>query len=203
VQTGGIAQDNLQEKKFMSYTPTTFTDGAPPGISAEYLNGVESMLTSINSAATDGNISAVSGVLACLGLNANPEVVTKNGTTGTATLYQVLTGSVKAAILTFNNYQNSSASEQTIALPVAFTSKAWVFTGNFSNNLRLTPYYGGSASLSNVRVLTSFSTGGGTGSLVSQINAFSVAQITSHFDAIGLGVSETGTSTDLVFIVGM
>jgi len=188
----------------MAYTPFgPWTDAAPPGIDASFLDGLETYLQSVNSAATDSNISAISGVLTSLGLSPNPPVVTVTGTSGTATLYQFLQGSVKAAILALNSYQNSSATEQSIHLPVAFTNKAWIFTGNFTNNLRLTPYFGGSASANNMRVLTGLSTGGGSGSLVTPINAFSIGQITNHFDAIGLGVSETGTTTDLVFIVGM
>lgn len=56
----------------MSYTRFgPFTDGSSPGISAEFLNPVEDQLVAMNSAATDADISAASGVLTALGLVLN------------------------------------------------------------------------------------------------------------------------------------
>jgi hypothetical protein len=53
----------------MAYTRYgPFTDGTAPGVSAEFLNPVEDTLVALNSAATDSNISAASGILTLIGL---------------------------------------------------------------------------------------------------------------------------------------
>lgn len=189
----------------MAYTPYgPWTDGGAPGVSAEFLNPLETFLQSVNSAATDSNISAASGIMTVLGMVNNVAAVTITGTTGgSASLYQFLRGNVKACILYLNNYQNNSATEQVISLPQAYTAKAFIFTGNLGGGMQLRPYTGGTAPISQVRVTTSLAATGGNALVQNTIYANSIGRFTSGFDAIGLGTSETATTADIVFIVGI
>jgi hypothetical protein len=186
----------------MAYTPFgTWNNGTSPGISAAFLNALEAFLILINSGATDSNISAASGILTTLGIKANPTVVSVTGTTaGTATLYQALQGSVKLAVLAQNGYRNSTTTEQVITLPVGFTYKGFLLTGNTAS---LRPYTGASAQTNTARVLTGLSTSGGSTNLQSSVPLYSIGYISGSFDGIGLGISQSTPLADIAIIVGM
>lgn len=185
------------------YTPLgPFTPGGAPGISSSFLNNVESYLQSINSAATDGSISSAAGILTVLGLQVNPTVVTVSGTTaGSATLYQVLSGTIKLVFLAFSNYQNNTSTQQTIAIPTPFNGQAFVFTGA---SPLLEPYRSGSLLGNATRVLTSLSnaTGGGQIQIQNFIPPQSFGIFTSPPDAIGLGVSQSTAIGGIAFMIG-
>lgn len=187
----------------MVYTPSgPFTPGGAPGISSSFLNNVEAFLASVNSAATDGNISAAGGFLTMLGLNVNPAAVVVNGTTGgTATLYQVLSGSVKLAFLAFSNYQNNTSTQQTISLPTPFNGQAYIFTGA---SPLLEPYRSGSLLGNATRVMTTLSnaTGGGQIQIQNFIPPQSFGIFTSAPDAIGLGTSQSIAIGGIAFMIG-
>src|SRR5260370_30409924 len=79
-----------------------FSNGGPPGIDASFLNALEAFI-----AWSEGDGSTP---------------VTVAGTTaGSATCYQFIQGGLKAFFLLFNGYRNATATEQFLALPVAFT----------------------------------------------------------------------------------
>lgn len=190
-----------------SYVKTgPFTNGTAPGINGTFLNTVENAL--VNSV-IDPNVAANgSGTVTLLGLicngaiQTNPSVVTVNGTTsGAAQLYQFLVGTVKGAILYLNGYRNATTTEQTISFPTPFTSKCLVMTGNIQNTL--TPYFGGSAESNTIRIYTSLASSGGAGTLSSTIKLYSIGFITSNFDAIGLGISQSTATNDIVIFLGL
>lgn len=191
----------------MPYTPAgPFTPGGAPGISAAALNGFDNALAGLNSAASDGSISSVAGVLTALGLIANggiqgnPTPVVVNGTTnGTATLYQVLTGTVKVCFLSFSNYQNSTATQQTISFPSPFAGSAFIFTGGTPV---LEPFRSGSLLGNSTRVLSSIAVGGGVSIVQNFIANWSIGYFTANPDAIGLGVSQSATFGGFALIIG-
>lgn len=75
----------------MSYTKYgPFTDNGAPGISAEYENGVETFLSSINAAATDANITSNG--------NGGLSLVKVNLTNGSFSRMAVLGGSASQTI---------------------------------------------------------------------------------------------------------
>src|SRR5687767_15023506 len=163
----------------MPYTPTgPFSNGGAPGISADFLNAVETMLDGINTSAEDTNISANgSGMLTLLSLAINTTAVSGTGTTaGSAQLYQFMRGTLKIAILHFNGYRNASATEQTIALPVAYTTKCFVF---MATGKPVRPYSGGSPQSSSVRVITALAAGGGTTVIHDDLSGASIGWFTS------------------------
>lgn len=122
----------------MSYTIFgPFADGGAPGISAEFINPVETFLASINSAATDANISANgSGLLTLIGLvfgtggkiqmpNPSAQALTNGNTISIPGPFIKVTtaGNVTGIILTAGSvtnqiillYQSSSAGTVTFA----------------------------------------------------------------------------------------
>lgn len=159
-----------------------FNSGAPPGLDSPFFNNVESWIQQV-----EGDIGSVP----------------VNGTTaGTATMYQFLQGTVKAFFMFFNSYRNSTATEQQIALPVAFTTWALWWAG-------ATPavhiYNSGSQVNSAIFQVTSEPSAGGAGgiSVQSQINGYSYGEIAHAFDHIGLGVSMGQTQTGGLFVIGI
>jgi hypothetical protein len=190
----------------MSYTPTTFNNGGAPGISASYLNGVENMLASINSAATDGSISANgSGILTLLGLVNNDAGQSIVGTTsGTATLYQFLRGNVKAFFLYFTGYRNSTSTEQKITLPQAFAHYAHYYAAGGIPQMHF--YNGGSQVNGKISTITNFPSPPGPGNSTSGLNAINglgYGDVSNAFDAIGLGVSLPQSYTTGLFVIGI
>jgi hypothetical protein len=88
-----------------AYVPTgPWTNGAAPGISASFLGTLENWIQQ-----TEGDIGGAS---------------VSGSTSGTATLYQTLQGTAKYVLIVVSSNYNSTL--KTIALPVAFTTRASV-----------------------------------------------------------------------------
>jgi hypothetical protein len=190
----------------MSYTPYgPFTDAAPPGISSSFLNPLEGFLQTINSAATDSNVSSSSGVVTMLGLVNNDAGVTISGTTsGSATLYQFLRGNVKAFFLYFNGYRNSTSTEQKITLPQAFAHYAHYYAAGGIPQMHF--YNGGSQVTGKISTIINFPSPPGPGNSTSGLNAINglgYGDISNAFDAIGLGVSLPQAYTTGLFVIGI
>lgn len=126
---------------------------------------------------------------------------TINGTTaGTAELLEFFTGSkLKAWLLYFNGYQNNSATEQRITLPVAFTAKCLIWTGNTKP---ITSWNGGSINTNGARVATSIGAGGFGMTIQNAVSASSYGEFTGAFDQIGLGTNQVGPSTEIAIGIG-
>ena len=185
----------------MAYTPTgPFVNGGAPGISAPFLNNMENYLQLLRTA--DVNITANgAGLLTALALAINTPPVTITGNTaGTATLYQVLQGTVKLAVLSMNGYRNNTGTEQVIYFPVPYSNKAVVITGATQS---LHSYYGGNQQNNTIRCFTGLVAGGGSSSIQSNINQYSIGIFTNNFDAIGLGTSQSTTYNDIMVIIGL
>lgn len=106
-----------------TYSPVgPWTNGAPPGINKSFLDGIENFLAATgagwdSNASWDGN-----GILTLLGLALNTTgTPLSGGSSGTATLYQPLRGTIKFALVVCSNFK-TGGSNQTIALPAAFTT---------------------------------------------------------------------------------
>ena len=127
---------------------------------------------------------------------------TIEGTAGSATLYESIQEDipVKTVVLAFNNYQNASGEEQTIALPTPFTFKALTFTGNVK---RVTPYLNGTALTNSVREITGLSANGGEVSIQDALASEGFGAITGPFDALGLGSNEVSLANDILVLVGI
>lgn len=191
----------------MSYPPYgPWTDNLSPGISAEFLNPLESFLQTINSASTDSHITADgSGLMTLLGLVNNAPPVTVNGTTaGSAQLYQFLRGSVKGILVHFTGYRNSTTTEQTLALPQPFTTYGLFLAGGGNPPIHI--YLSGSVVSSRFDVVNGFPTAignPGASNINSVINGLQFGDVQNAFDAIGLGISQTQTFTAGVLIIGI
>src|SRR5690242_17154176 len=105
----------------MSYTPFgPWTNGSSPGISAAFLNALEAFLVLINSAATDGNISAASGVLSAV------NALLTGGLLGKSTAGDIIDASTTTTILKAQTAINLSINGSTIG---AISSGGADFTG--------------------------------------------------------------------------
>lgn len=185
-----------------------YTNNAGPGIDQSFLNAVEAFLLAgwFDSQITSNG----SGVMTSLGqvvngaLKVNPTPVTVTGTTaGNATLYQFLQGTLKAFFLFYNGYRNSTATEQTLTLPTAFTTYA-IF--HASGGIPPTHIYsGGSVLSSKFEVVTGLPVGSGAGATSTQsaANGFSYGDITSGFTGVGLGTSQGQTFVGGLLIIGI
>ncbi len=167
------------------YTATgPFTNGSAPGLAAAFFNNIETWIQQ-----TEGDTGAVS----------------VSGTTaGTATLYQFFQGTLKGFFLYFAGYRNSTATEQYLTLPVAFTTYAGfiafggipqthIATGTTNINSKISDW-------------SAFPTGSGAGAInaaLNQMNGFSAGDITNSFDHIGLGVSQSQTYTAGLLVIGV
>lgn len=121
-------------------------------------------------------------------------------TAGTATIYQVLRGTVKILVLLFNGYQNNTGTEQKIALPVAFTQRAMFMTGNTKTT---SIWSGGSQLTSKINVVTALASTGGTTTGATTIPSNSFGEIIQGFDTVGLGISEASQAFAISFFFGI
>lgn len=188
-----------------------WVDGSSPGISAEFLNPLESFLLSINSAATDSHISSnglgtmtLPGLVLNGGAQIDPTgIVLNGGTSGTATLYQIGTGTYKLVLVVLANFR-TAASNQTIALPAPFVSTAFVVTG----------WIGPSSTIAGIKLLasgtaqtfellTSLATTGGGVSAVTSIFGQSFAYVNAGFDTVQFNSGSSATSNGLILIQGI
>ncbi len=162
----------------------SFVNGSAPALQASFFNGLESWIQQ-----TEGDTGSV----------------TVAGTTsGNATLYQFFQGSLKGFFLYFANYRNSTATEQYLTLPVAFTTYAiWIAGGGIPQTHIAT----GTTNInSKIEDWSSFPSGSGAGAInanLNQMNGFAAGDITQGFDHIGLGVSQGQAYTAGVLVVGL
>jgi hypothetical protein len=164
------------------YVPTgIFTNGGAPGISSSFLNGLESWIKQV-----DSNASIL---------------VTVNGTTsGSANLYQILQGTVKAFLLQFVGYRNASATEQRLTLPTPFTTRCLFIAGHVTN---ASVWNGGSQVAGQLADVDGLSASGGTSGGYTAFHPMDFGEITSAFDQLGLGISQASTFTGLIFGIGI
>jgi len=186
---------------YTQYGP--FTDNAAPGISSAFLNALETFLVGENSASYDANVSSDgSGNVSMQTLKLNLTGITVSGTTsGTATLYQFLQGTIKAFYLYYNGYRNSTATEQKITLPRAFTGRSHAFA---NGGIPPTHLYLAGAPQS-FSIVTTLPSGTGAGGITTQtaINGYSSAEVVGPFDSVGLGISQSMTFTSGLFVLGV
>lgn len=191
---------------YTQYGP--FTDNSAPGISASFLNPLETFLLAINSAGYDSFVSSDgSGNVTLNGLRVGgglttlaPITTVKNGSTsGTMTVYEFLTGtSLKIVLVRFGNYKNAAASANNVTLNTPFSLFAHIHSGNAQGlNYVLS---GSNISLSAFTTLGGSSDGSAT--TVTKMNAYSIVETFAGFDTISEPGSNAATRTGNVTIVG-
>ena len=125
-------------------------------------------------------------------------VVLNGSTSGTATLYQCLQGTVKQVIVQLNNFRNGGGSAQNITLPVAFTGGFFGLTGQCTNFSLVK-----SGSTQTVQQITSFVAGSDNGvsgqTVVKQNWLF---QGGPGFDTISFTASYPAAGSGLILILG-
>ena len=166
-------------------------------LSSIVANGINNDSAAIQ---TDG-----SGIIHSVGLVAQilqsiPTPVTASGASGTLNLYQILQGTIKAFILYFNGYKNTAASDQTLALPVAFTSRCLFIAGNIPT---MTIWNGASMISGLTGDVNALSASGGTVGGYSAIHPYDFGEIQSGFDHVGGGNSQSSTATGCILGIGV
>lgn len=187
----------------MSYSKTgPFVNSSAPGISATFLNNVETELAAINSAATDSHITSDNtGLMTLPGLNVNPTAVTLTGSTaGSITLYQPFRGPVfKVAIMRLTGFRNNGGHTQGIVLPSAFTGRSKVWFGDL-------PSTGVSFQKSGVTVgvatVTAMGASGGTASNVNVLFGRGFGEILGAWDTMIVPTGGTGVTDGVILVVG-
>jgi hypothetical protein len=164
------------------YVPSgPFVNGGAPGINMGFLNNLEAWIKQ---------------------MDANGTGITINGSTsGSATLYQPLQGSVKLAVVTLGNFRNGAAGDQNLALPTAFTAH---MLGLTSDSGPFDLKSGGT----NQTVWTHTAlpgSAGATGSNASgtELNGISIFHCDTAFDAIGLWGSQSSGHTGMIVLFGV
>jgi hypothetical protein len=165
-----------------AYVPTgPFTNGGAPGLSASLFNNLENWIKQV-----DSNSSIL---------------VTVNGTTsGSANLYQILQGTVKAFLLQFVGYRNSSATEQRLTLPTPFTTRCLFLVGHAPN---ASVWNAGSQVAGQMGDVDSLSASGGASGGYTNFHPMDFGEVTSAFDQLGLGISQVSTFTGLLLGIGV
>ncbi len=180
----------------------TVANGSAPGISAAFLNALESFCFNgwFDSAITSNG----SGVMTSLGqtvngpIQPNPTGVQVTGSvSGTCTLYQLFTGTVKKIIVLLSNYKSGAA--QSMALPVAFTSESYWWTTEFQSG-QIEGLSGGSAQT--FSVLTALAIGGGTQNPQTSLKSWSQGMLRTAFDTVRI-TSLTTAASSVVVIEGI
>jgi hypothetical protein len=142
------------------------------------------------------------GGLQAVSLKPTLAAVTVNGTTsGSANLYQFIQGAViKAFLLQFVGYRNSSATEQRLTLPTPFTTRCLFLAGHVTN---ASVWNGGSQVASQLADVDGLGASGGTSAGYTNFHPMDFGEITSAFDQLGLGISQASTFTGLIFGIGI
>jgi|SRR6266487_5251618 len=163
-----------------NYTVTgPFTNGGAPGINQTFLNNMENFIQQL-----EGDAGSV---------------VLNGGTSGTATLYQVVQGTFKYTLIVLNNFRTAGAAQQ-ITLPTAYTFGAYIRT---SEGESMSVRSGGSDQT--VRVMTGFpgAVGNigvtGTGAVFSGWN---FVHVVTGFNQYNFGASWGAARTGFVIIEG-
>ncbi|MGH2478111.1 MAG: hypothetical protein ACRDHW_00430 [Ktedonobacteraceae bacterium] len=127
-------------------------------------------------------------------LNATTASTTINGgTSGTATLYQPLTGTFKTAVVVLNNFR-TAGSNQDIALPVAFTTQAWISVTDLATMELVL-----AGTVKNMDVITGF----GASTNNASISAYEQAGIKTGFDTVRFTSGWAAGHTGIVIIQGI
>ncbi len=170
------------------------------------------VMASLNSIVANGinNDSAAiqtdgGGIIHAVGLVAQvlqsiPTPVTANGALGSLNLYQILQGTIKAFLLYFNGYKNTAGTDQTLALPVAFTSRCIFVSGNIPS---MSIWNGASQITGLVGDVNALSASGGTVGGYSGVHPYDFGEIQSGFDHVGGGNSQSSTATGCIFGIGI
>jgi hypothetical protein len=128
--------------------------------------------------------------------------VLNGGNAGTATLYQTSIGSYKYAMIILSGFR-TGGSNQTIALPTAFTVGANIRTGH---NGSATGFNGfqllSSGSAQTINVITSLSSGGGSTSGITTMFGDSFGSVQHTFDTIQFMSSSSSTANGLIELSG-
>lgn len=181
-----------------------FTNNSQPGLNADFFNGVEDTLVSINSAATDSHISADgTGLFTALGINVNAAPTTLTGATaGSITLYQPFRGpSFKVVIMRLTGFRNNAGHTQGIVLPSAFTGRCKVWAGDMPSTGVQFQKSGVSQAIA---VPTSTTTTGNSSTNVTTLFRHTSGEILSAagWDTMIIPTGGTGTTDGVIFIVG-
>lgn len=187
----------------VTYTATgPFTNSNPPGISAAFLNAVETFLSTgwfDSNFTNDGSTNLTANSYIAPFFKANPSGTVLNGSTaGTATLYQPERGTWKEIFIVLSGFRNTGGTVQTIALPVAFTTFVRVETGAlFSIQLLV----GGSAQT--INVVTALAGGGGSTNGQTTISANSFGNCLAAVDTIGFTSGGSGPISSIIYLRGV
>lgn len=154
------------------YIPTNWINGVTAA-NAAHLNNIENWISSVD----------------------QPSPVSVSGSvSGTATLYQPLTGIIKLVVLVISNYQNGAV--QSLNLPFAFTQFWFKTTG-----INQISFYNGGF-IQTAQVLSTVSATGGSNSAQTLIKGFVEGQCVTGANQIQTGTA-SGANTGLVIMVGV
>ena len=184
----------------MAYSKTgPFTNVGAPGISASFLNNIENFLVTVNSAATDSHFtSSGNGIFNALGLAVSPTAVSVSGTSGTASLYQFWSGTVKGALVYWSNFANTSA--QNLTLPTAFASIGYFLVGETQNG---TVTFTSSGTGVVCSVQNTIASAGGTQSPMTNLKGGSQGHTRGGFNVVQLLLNGGVNATGMVVVIGI
>jgi hypothetical protein len=154
-----------------------WTSGGSPGIDAPFLNQLDTALVALAGACP---LSSING-----------------STSGTATMYQPQSGTIKMVVFVLNNFKNGGGSTQNMTLPVAFTTVAYLWTGDV-NTFNLA--HSGSNITANV--VTTLASGGGTFTNISDIGSATIGQC-GTFDTIKFKGGAASVHTGIIIFLGI
>ena len=166
------------------YTPPyaatgPWSNGVAPGISAAALNEIEGWIQQVDN---------------------SPAVTINGSTSGTASLYQPLTGIAKIVIVTLTNFRNGNAGDQVLTIPVPFTN--WSVGFSFGSGPFHLNKAGSAATISQLSSLPSSS--GGQGGVVTGTAGGNNNNVfgTPSIDAVGLYGSQSVAYTGFIALFG-
>lgn len=187
----------------MSYTKTgPFVNGSAPGISANFLNNVETVLLAVNSAATDNKITSDgTGLLTALGLNINAAATVQNGATaGNVTLYQPFRGThFKMIVARFTGFRNNGGHTQGVILPLAFTDRSKVWVGDLPST---GVQFQKSGVTQSIAIATSAVATGNTSSNVTTLFRHSTGEILGGWDTMIIPTGASGVTDSVLICIG-
>lgn len=128
-----------------------------------------------------------------------PGSTTINGSTsGTAQLWQLWRGNFKYVFCLLNNFRNGGGSTQTIAFPVAFTTKAYCRTSDFPAAQLLK-----AGVAQTVNIITALAVGGGTPTGASVFGGYSFFDAPSGIDTLSFNSGQVTPHTGILVIEGI
>lgn len=146
-----------------------------------------------------------SGILTALGaiingaIAPNPSSTVLNGSTsGTATLWQPLTGTAKLIILIESSFRNGGGSAQTITIPTPFVSAFRWWTGDTN-----TMTFKSGATTQNVGVITALAAAGGTVTVQTNVGSYSIGDCGAACDTISFSSGAGSAHTGIQILAGI